>query len=109
MNIDKPWGSELVLYKFKEGQVKILKVKAGHRTSLQRHKTKQEVMMLLTGECLFEGIGNPRKMVAGKMYVIEPTTVHRVSAVTDTEILEMSSGEDADIERLHDDYKRGVK
>ncbi len=110
--VKKPWGHERVLFRAGKFQVKILAVKAGARLSLQRHKEKREVMMLMTGDAALEVCANlpPIPMNPGDMHLIKPGQVHRVAGVAkESMILEMAFGDDTDIVRFEDDYGRVTK
>lgn len=108
---DKPWGREIWFANTAGYAGKILEVKKGQRLSLQYHEKKTETQYVLSGkvklhigkdkENLEELILNP-----GDKYDIFPYTIHRVEALEDSQIFEVSTDELEDIVRLSDDYGR---
>lgn len=105
--IEKPWGSEFIGQRVGKCSFKVLSVRRGQRLSRQRHKKKKEVWLVVDGTPWVEcGVFNG-KMKPGDFLMIKPGTVHRLSAVDgDVTVWEMQCGDDADIERLEDDYGR---
>ena len=90
MKIEKPWGHEEILFKNETLQVKLIVVKGGHRTSLQRHEEKQEWMF---------------DTETGELEIIGPMIDHRI--VGPKTVIEVSMPpNDDDIVRLKDDYGR---
>jgi mannose-6-phosphate isomerase len=108
--VEKPWGHELWWAQTNQYVGKLLHVKAGHKLSLQYHVKKDETIHLQTGELLLvvdEGQGLVEKrLLPGESYHIRPGTRHRMVAVTDCDILEVSTPEVDDIVRLEDAYGR---
>lgn len=86
-------------------------MQAGKKLSLQYHDVKQETMLLLTGEAILH-IGpdvehmQAVQMVPGQGYTIHVMEVHRLEAITNTQVLECSTGEVGTTYRLQDDYSR---
>ena len=109
--IEKPWGHELIWAETDLYVGKILHVNAGEALSIQMHNEKDETMHLLSGEVhLFVG-ASPEEMIAvplglGESFRIKPGTVHRVEAVTDSDILEASTPHLDDLVRFSDRYGR---
>ena len=110
--VEKPWGSELIFALTDEYAGKILFVKAGESLSLQFHNVKDEAWYVLEGRALLEigragdSILDEVHIVAGEAYHFPPGTVHRVRAVEDTRILEVSTPQLDDVVRLEDNYGR---
>jgi mannose-6-phosphate isomerase len=110
--VDKPWGHELIWAKTGRYAGKILFVKAGHSLSLQFHKVKDEAWYVLSGRAELElgAIGermlNSEVVAAGASFHFQPGTVHRLRAVEDTTILEVSTPQLDDVVRLEDSYGR---
>lgn len=110
----KPWGREVWFAHTENYAGKILEVKKGHRLSLQYHEKKTETQYLYKGKVKFvygknenslqEIILNP-----GDKFDVSPYTVHRVEALEDSEIFEVSTPELDDVVKLHDDYGRSGK
>ena len=104
--IPKPWGRE-VWYAHEERYAgKIIEVNAGCALSLQKHERKQETMYLLSGRVLYHFNGQDYEMGAGECITIRPGDVHRVEALEDAVILEVSTPELDDVIRLEDRYGR---
>ena len=102
----KPWGQETILAKTSTYVVKEIRVKAGHRLSEQFHEKKNETMFLVSGQAYLQ-IGNESfNMVRLSPIHIPPKTIHRLEAVGDCVIVEVSSTELSDVVRTQDDYGR---
>ncbi len=109
--IEKPWGYELLYALTPDYAGKLLFVRQGHRLSLQYHRKKDESMYLYQGKAIIEIEGNGGAMTShvaepGFCIHITPLMKHRVQAVEDTLLLEVSTSQLDDVERLADDYKR---
>ncbi len=110
--VDKPWGYELIFAVTERYAGKLLHVKAGESLSLQFHNVKDEAWYVLEGRAEVE-LGAPGESVlasevvgVGAAFRFTPGTVHRVKAVEDTTILEVSTPELDDVVRLEDSYGR---
>ena len=110
--VEKPWGYELIWALTDDYCGKLLFVKAGESLSLQFHREKDESWFLQTGRAELE-MGAPGDMTAnseivgpGAAFRIRPGTVHRVKALEDTVILEVSTPQIEDVVRLEDSYGR---
>jgi mannose-6-phosphate isomerase len=108
--VDKPWGHELVWAESARYVGKILHIHAGHRLSRQYHQVKEETFMVQAGEMDLEvGLAEAmetRRMKVGDVFHVLPGTVHRMLAVTDVDVLEVSTPELDDVVRLEDVYGR---
>lgn len=108
--VDKPWGFELHWAKTDRYVGKIIHVRAGHALSLQYHNLKDETIYLHSGRVLFEIQEGERlikrDMRPGESVHIVPKTVHRMTAIEDSDILEVSTPELDDVVRLEDRYGR---
>ena len=109
--IEKPWGYELHWAKTDRYVGKILHVEAGHALSLQYHVRKDETIYLYSGRMLFEieenGALTKRAMEPGESVHVTPGTVHRMTAIEDCDVMEVSTPELDDVVRLEDRYGRG--
>jgi len=94
---------------------KVLHVNKGQSLSLQYHKVKEETIMLQSGRLLLEtrpatapagGTLVMTDMRPGDICHIAPGTVHRMNALEDCDILEVSTPELDDVVRLEDRYGR---
>jgi len=108
--VDKPWGYELHWAKTDRYVGKVLHVEAGHALSLQYHNKKDETMYLYSGKLLFEtdvdGQLVKQEMAPGDSVHISPKTIHRITAIEDCDVLEVSTPELDDVVRLEDRYGR---
>ena len=109
--IDKPWGFELLFAHTTIYAGKLLFIKAGHRFSLQYHKEKDETLFIHNGKAIIELEGEDGQIVKydaspGCCFRVTPGTKHRVTAIEDTTIFEVSTTELDDVERLEDDFGR---
>ena len=110
--VEKPWGWELIWAETGVYVGKILFVRAGESLSLQFHREKDESWFLQSGRARLE-LGRAGQSVLqeevigpGAAFHYEPGTVHRVTAVEDTTILEVSTPHLDDVVRLEDRYGR---
>lgn len=105
--ISKPWGSEVVLTEPNLPYTgKILKVLAGKRLSLQYHDQKTETLTLISGSAKIILNDTIVDMLPNQGYTIFPGTKHRVEAITDCQLFEVSTPEVGTTYRLEDDYHR---
>ncbi|HBQ20380.1 MAG: cupin [Deltaproteobacteria bacterium GWA2_38_16] len=104
--IDKPWGYELLFAKTKHYAGKILFVRKGESLSLQYHRKKEESMYVYRGKLNVWVNGKLRVMTPGKTLHLPPKTMHRVKALADSEIFEVSTPHLEDVVRLEDCYGR---
>ncbi len=111
--VEKPWGYELHWAKTDRYVGKIIHVNKGHALSLQYHNMKDETIFLWSGKLLFEievdGKLVQREMQPGEAVHVTPKTVHRMTAIEDSDILEASTPELHDVVRLEDRYGREQK
>lgn len=104
--VDKPWGRE-VWYAHEERYAgKILQIKKGHALSLQKHEKKQETMYVQSGRLICHLNGIDFELQMGECITIHPGDVHRIEALEDVLILEVSTSELDDVIRLEDRYGR---
>ena len=105
----KPWGGEELLAHTDLYALKRIHVKAGSRPSLQYHRLKSESLYVLNGRLRIE-IGPDRDSLAvdelgpGECVDIPKGAIHRVSALEDSVIIEVSTPQLEDVVRLEDDY-----
>jgi mannose-6-phosphate isomerase-like protein (cupin superfamily) len=106
--IEKPWGYELLLTPPDSPVAgKILFLKAGCRWSLQYHDQKEETLVLLTGKAKIILADQEYTLEPRKGYLIRARQKHRCRAISDCEIIEVSTPEKGKTVRLEDDYGRG--
>ena len=110
VRIEKPWGYELHWAKTDRYVGKVLHVIAGQALSLQYHNRKDETIYLYAGKMLLEielnGELTKRVMQPGDSVHVTPKTVHRMTAIEDCDVLEVSTPEIDDVVRLEDRYGR---
>ena len=109
--VDKPWGWELVWAEAEDYVGKLLFVRAGESLSLQYHEVKDESWLVQEGRARLElgEVGGELEIVEiapGDTYRFRPRTVHRVTAVEDTLVIEVSTNHLTDVVRLEDRYGR---
>lgn len=109
--INKPWGYETVWAETPKYLGKILHIMASKRLSLQYHKVKDETIMVQRGTLQLElgATKNDLKVITmnpGDTQHIPAGFVHRMSGLTDVEVLEVSTSEISDVVRLEDDHGR---
>jgi quercetin dioxygenase-like cupin family protein len=107
----KPWGHEIIFAVTKDYVGKILVIKAGHQLSLQFHKVKEETIYVHSGEMKFliengQGVMEEHILRAGQSFHVLPNRKHRMIAVQDVEVFEVSTPHLDDVVRLEDSYGR---
>lgn len=108
--VPKPWGYELIFARTERYVGKILHVNRGECLSLQYHEMKEETLYVVEGELrlTIEHDGDRRELMLrkGEAFHIPPRLIHRMEAIVDTDVAEVSTPELEDIVRLEDRYGR---
>ncbi len=110
--VDKPWGYELIWALTDAYCGKLLHVNAGESLSLQFHEVKDEAWLIQSGRAKLElgAVGDAvlktEVVGPGAAFHYAPGTVHRITAIEDTDILEVSTPHLDDVVRLEDAYGR---
>jgi mannose-6-phosphate isomerase len=109
--VEKPWGYELRWGVTDRYAGKILHVNKGEALSLQYHERKDEFQYVMSGVVDIElgdgdGALTSYRLKAGDTLHITPGTRHRLTALEDTDIFEVSTPEVDDVVRLEDRYGR---
>ena len=108
--VPKPWGYETIWARTESYVGKILHINAGEALSVQYHDVKDETVYLLSGNLIYRIWENdtPRNvdLKIGDAYRVTPGTIHQMEAVTDCDILEVSTPQLDDVVRLKDRYGR---
>lgn len=104
--VDKPWGREVWYAHTDRYAGKVLEVEKGHILSLQKHLVKHETMLLQSGRMRFTLNDAVFEWLPGEVVAIPPGNVHRMEALEDSVILEVSTPELDDLVRLEDRYGR---
>jgi quercetin dioxygenase-like cupin family protein len=113
-HVPKPWGHETIWAHTDAYVGKILHIAAGQALSVQYHHVKDETVYLLSGELIYrvwegeKGQEQPRDvgLKVGDAFRITPGTIHQMEAITDCDILEVSTPHLDDVVRLKDRYGR---
>ena len=110
--VEKPWGWELLWARADAYVGKLLFIKAGESLSLQFHRVKDEAWYVQSGRAKLE-LGDAGQAMLheevigpGACFHFKPGTVHRLTAIEDTLVLEASSPHLDDVVRLEDRYGR---
>ncbi len=112
--VEKPWGYELIWAKTKDYVGKVLHISKGHRLSLQYHQRKEETIYVVSGRMTLlieDDAGELREvnMEPGDAHHILPHRKHRMIAVEDCDVFEVSTPQLEDVVRLEDNYGRTPK
>jgi mannose-6-phosphate isomerase len=110
--VEKPWGYELIWALTEAYCGKVLFVRAGEQLSLQFHREKDESWYVQSGRAELqvgaagEAMLSTEVLAPGEALRFPPGTVHRIKALEDTTILEVSTPQIDDVVRLEDAYGR---
>lgn len=109
--IEKPWGHEEIWAHTEHYVGKILSIRSGHRLSMQHHERKEETVRVASGMIEIElerpnGTIERAVMHPGDIRHIPPGRRHRMRALTDAIVYEVSTPQLTDIVRHADDYGR---
>ena len=108
--VPKPWGHETIWARTDQYVGKILHIKAGEALSVQYHNVKDETVYLLSGQLIYRVWENDQPvnidLKVGQAFRITPKTVHQMEAVTDCDVLEVSTPHLDDVVRVTDRYGR---
>jgi len=120
--VSKPWGWEVWMELNDHYCYKRIYVNQGHQTSLQYHRQKLETNYIIdgeaevwmqdsSGETIFKlnGISYHFSVTSrGKddFFTVRPPTIHRIKALTNLVLQEVSTPEVDDVIRLQDDAGR---
>jgi len=109
--VSKPWGKEVWLALNDSYCYKRIYINAGTRTSFQYHNKKRETNYIISGNAEVwleneKGIVEKFQMKEGDFFNVLPPKKHRVIAITDIILQEVSTPEVDDVIRIEDDTKR---
>ena len=118
---EKPWGHETVWSALPGVQGKILFIKAGNKTSLKYNNAKDEILYILSGKVLIQ-YGDQSTLVEnsensyrfseftpGGVLHIQSCSPYRITAIEDSEIIEIGNNKKSTCTRIDDDYGRACK
>ncbi len=113
MKINKPWGYEHIFANTDRYVGKVLFIRKGARLSKQYHELKDETIYICNGKMELYIADNDGErswtMEEGESFRIEPGVIHRMTALEDCNIFEVSTTELDDVVRIDDDYGRTEK
>lgn len=108
--IPKPWGYELIFAHTGRYVGKILHITKGESLSLQYHEMKEETLYVVEGELRltveYDGQRRVLPLRKGEAFHVPPRLIHRMEAIVDTDVAEVSTPELDDVVRLEDRYGR---
>jgi mannose-6-phosphate isomerase-like protein (cupin superfamily) len=109
--VEKPWGREVWLAHTDRYAFKLIEFKAGSRSSLQYHERKHETIYVDQGRLRVEADGpggtlETQELGPGEVIENPPGRRHRVTALEDVRLFEVSTPELDDVVRVEDDYGR---
>lgn len=109
--VEKPWGYELIWARTGDYVGKVLHINKGHRLSLQYHKVKEETFYLASGRMtlVFEndrGVLEEVPMGQGDAHHVPVGRRHRMIALEDCDVFEVSTPQLDDVVRIEDGYGR---
>ena len=109
--VEKPWGWELIWAETDQYVGKLLFVRGGESLSLQYHERKDESWLVREGRARLElgdvdGELEAFEIGPGDAFRWRPRTVHRLSAIEDTLVVEVSTPQLDDVVRVEDRYGR---
>ena len=108
--VEKPWGHEIIWAHTERYVGKILHIKKGESLSYQYHVAKDETIRLLSGvlemDVESDGERGKLRLTPGECLRIVPGMKHRMTAIEECDVLEVSTPELDDVVRLEDRYGR---
>jgi mannose-6-phosphate isomerase len=108
--VEKPWGYELIWAHTDRYVGKVLHINKGESLSYQYHVVKDETIRLLSGvlsmDVEIDGERGKLELAPGHCLHIVPGMKHRMIALEDCDVLEVSTPELDDVVRLEDRYGR---
>lgn len=110
--VEKPWGYELIWALTDVYCGKLLFIAQGQSLSLQYHREKDESWLVYAGHARIElgTVGEEARTETvvgpGAAFHYRPGTVHRITALEDTTVFEVSTPHLDDVVRIADDYGR---
>lgn len=109
--VEKPWGYELIWAETKDYVGKLLHINKGHKLSLQYHQVKEETIYLASGKMCFvfespQGVLEEIILLPGEAHHIPTGKKHRMIAIEDCDVFEVSTPHLDDVVRLEDGYGR---
>ncbi len=110
--VRRPWGNFQQFTENRKSTIKIISVEPFNSLSLQYHNHRDEFWKVIKGQCNFTVGENVFQANEGDEINIPRKVKHRIrTASVQVWVLEISFGhfDEADINRLEDDYERTLK
>ena len=109
--VHKPWGKEEWLALNDFYCYKRIYINAGYKTSYQYHQFKHETNYIISGTAEVwleneDGLVEKKIMNAGDFFYVTPPRKHRVIAITDIILQEVSTPHVDDVIRINDEFNR---
>src|SRR3954468_21458821 len=109
--VEKPWGYELIWARTGDYVGKVLHINKGHKLSLQYHEVKEETIFVQTGQMNLvieneKGEMTEVLLLPGQAHHIPTRRKHRMIAVEDCDVFEVSTPHLNDVVHLEDGYGR---
>ena len=109
--VEKPWGREIWIARTDSYALKIIEVDKGLRSSLQYHRRKREHIYLDRGRLRAtiendRGELEERMLEPGEVMDVLPGRKHRVEALEESRLIEVSTPDLEDVVRVEDDFGR---
>ena len=110
--VNKPWGSEYLLYKNTQAEVWHLSLSHQRSTSMHCHPQKKTALVVVEGRALFSSLNESIELHPLDVVVISPGTFHSTQSLSSagTRVLEFETPPmKHDLVRLEDKYGRAEK
>jgi mannose-6-phosphate isomerase-like protein (cupin superfamily) len=106
--VKKPWGKFIQFTLNEKTTVKILELRKGEETSLQRHESRNEFWYAIDDGIEVSVKGRKYRLKKGDSISIPKKSLHKLVGRKQGRILEISFGhfDENDIERISDKYGR---
>jgi len=103
---EKPWGNVNIFAHTPFYQGKILTIKKGEATSLQKHALRHTNIYLDEGVLLVHHNTNKQKMYPGEKKHFIPGDVYRMVALEEAKVIEVSTPQTGETTVIEDRYGR---
>ena len=105
--VNKPWGREVWIIENEKYSGKILEINKDMQSSLHYHAKKTETMYVLEGILkITSPDGSVLIVNSGEYITLYPGDIHRLFAIEDLKLVEISTPHLGDVFRVEDDYDR---
>ncbi len=104
--VEKPWGQEIWWAVTNKYAAKILEIEKGSSTSFHYHQKKLETFYITKGRGTIKLQERTEELYPGKVIEIYPGEPHRLNALSNLQIIEVSTPELDDVVRISDYYGR---